>query len=134
MARPERVSHPRTPLLDVLLGLELGNAARDPRVVTESLRSSWEIFPGVTRALATLSDVALAQPELQTLTLAGLFGIREGFCKGIAAEIACVRARWWGHSHTLVTFEWELGKICGKLGRCWLLREEKCSVARTGGN
>lgn len=118
--------------LDVLLRLELGNAARDPTVVTESLRSSWEIcFSGVTRGLATLSNVALAQPMLQTLTLEGLFGIREGFCKGIAAKI-CVRACWWRHSHTLVTFKWELGKNYQKLGKCWQIKEEECSMAHPG--
>lgn len=123
----------KDPLLDVLLDLELRNAARDPTVVTESLRSSWEIsFPGVTGGLATLSDVALEQAMLQTLTLAGIFGIREGFCKGVAAKISCVRACWQKRSHTLVTFEWELGKIYQKLGRCWLIREEECSMARAG--
>lgn len=58
--------------------------------------------------------------------------IREGFCKGVAAKISCVRARWQRHSHTLVTFKWELGKIYQKLGKCWLVREEKCFVARAG--
>lgn len=107
----------KDPWLDVLLGLELRNAARGPTVVTGSLWSSWDIsFPGVTRGLVTLSDTALAQPVLQSVTLAGIFEIREGFCKEIAAKI-CVRACWRRHSHTPVTFEWELGENSSEVGQ-----------------
>lgn len=105
-------------------GSGLGNAARDPLVVPEPLRSSWEnLFPRNSPGFGN---------TLQTVTLAGLFGIREGFCKGIAAEISCVRARWLRHCHTLVIFQGELGKIYGKLGKCWVIREEKCPMARAG--
>lgn len=74
------------------------------------------LFPGSYRGVETLSDVALAQPLLQSLTLAGIFEIREGFCKEVAAKV-CVRARWQRHSHTLVPFRGELGENPSEVGQ-----------------
>lgn len=121
-------------MLHVLLGLELGNIARDPTVVTESLRSSWgnlflRNYPGFGNTQQRGSCTAHAASSDPGWAFQG---IREGFCKGVAAKISCVRARWQRHSRTLVTFKWELGKIYQKLGKCWLIREEKCFVARAG--
>lgn len=73
------------------------------------------LFPGSYAGFGN-SDMALAQPVLQSLTLAGVFEIREGFCKEIAAKI-CVSARWQRHSHTLVTFKWELGENSSEVGQ-----------------
>ena len=74
----------------------------------------------------------LAQPALQTLTLAGSYRCRhrisKGFCKGISAKIfSYVNAA--GHAGIdkvpLVAFKREFQKNGQELNKCWLISKEK---------
>lgn len=107
-------------------GSGLGNAARDALVVPEPLSSSWEIskslpqeFPRVWQHSAN-SDPGWAFWD-QGRVLQGDCS-RNLLCQSTLAET---------HSHSGHLSGGD-GQIYGRLGKCWLMREEKCPMARAG--